>query len=508
MPDPLNIPSNPSRNHWTSRWFIPKSSKNQSKSCANVASASGRLFGDAEAEQAVDSVDRSKALMLLGCLRTFQSLTLTFWVSLVLNDIEWYWMIVQVEEGPWISMTKLPNYRPCRGAKSRCGGNGQNVTQTRQARWDQDWSSSKCWKYSWRTVEEHTSLDKSDKWLPNKRFIRSHSPALDAKPYERWAGEQFGEQHHAGSDGIHGIRYWMCIPLQNYGYLWLTMAVIAMKGHFSWDKRIIKPSWRMHQDNQPPVGRPLARSWPTRRPPKMGWCRSLHLKQQAVWMYSRISGFWVFTPGRKAFSWETTGFMFTWGRGMAEVTRAGCRCDDFQQDADRQQMATGSLKSSTRGGGSTDSQLMPVSFQVTKADLDAHDSGSQGPRNNYKAVALRSFGSFICERKGRNILNTESHFSGATVSYLRCGSHRFNAPLVRLRSLEWRSGGSFTVQGRRWPEAAVLLDLKRNWPNSHGSYAGTSFKVQIDHAYYLKYTCYMCYVDMVAILFQMDGKGA
>lgn len=67
--------------------------------------ASGRLFGDAEAEQAVDSVDsvdRSKALMLLGspgwnfwiflsdlCLRTFQSLTLTFWVSLVLNDIEY-----------------------------------------------------------------------------------------------------------------------------------------------------------------------------------------------------------------------------------------------------------------------------------------------------------------------------------------------------------------------------------------------------------------------------------
>lgn len=78
------------------------SRKKQSKRCANVA-ASGRLFGDAEAEQAVDSVDRSKALMLLGSpgwnfsvdflvrqLRSsgpFNLLTLTFWV-LVLDDIE------------------------------------------------------------------------------------------------------------------------------------------------------------------------------------------------------------------------------------------------------------------------------------------------------------------------------------------------------------------------------------------------------------------------------------
>lgn len=43
-----------------------------------------------------------------------------------------------------------------------------------------------------------------DKWLPNKRFISSHSPPLDAKPYDRWAGEQFGEQHHAGSDVAQG----------------------------------------------------------------------------------------------------------------------------------------------------------------------------------------------------------------------------------------------------------------------------------------------------------------
>ena len=62
--------------------------------------------------------------------------------------------------------------------------------------------------------------------------------------------------------------------------------------------------------------------------------------------------------------------------------------------------------------------------------------------------------------------------------------------------------------GKKVARSSRSAGLKEELTKFPWIYAGTSFKVQIDHAYYLKYTCYMCYVDMVAILFQMDGKGA
>ena len=41
---------------------------------------------------------------------------------------------------------------------------------------------------SWKMLEEHG------------RTWKNSNPPLDAKPYD-WAGEQFGEQHHAGWEG-------------------------------------------------------------------------------------------------------------------------------------------------------------------------------------------------------------------------------------------------------------------------------------------------------------------
>ena len=46
----------------------------------------------------------------------------------------------------------------------------------------------------------------------------------------------------------------------------------------------------------------------------------------------------------------------------------------------------------------------------------------------------------------------------------------------------------------------------RNRPNSHGSYAGTSVKVQIDHAYDLTKIYVLCRY-MVAILFHIVPNG-